>query len=120
MSNIFEFEYLPSDNTLIGRILIGSIDRDEASEIYNLVEVEIKNQPDYNHFILDVRKVNKVTNHGIGFLMKSLGIIKKTKGYMILVMTEELLKEIMLVHPEMFDFYAVFQTLEEAVEFTRK
>ena len=120
MSEFYEFEYLASDNILIGRLLAGSIDRDMASEIYDHVDVEINNQPDYDHFILDVRKVVKVTNHGIGFLMKSLGIIKKTRGYMILVMTEELLQEIMLIHPEMFDFYAVFHTLEEAIAFAKK
>jgi hypothetical protein len=101
-------------------MLIGAIEKDEAALIYDYVEVEQKKQPPYDHFILDALKVNKVTNPAIGFLMKSLNLVKKTKGYMVLVITEELLQEIMLMHPQMFDYYAVFHSIEDAVAYTKK
>ena len=52
--------------------------------------------------------------------MKSLEIMKRGKTFAILVMTEQLLQEIMLQHPEMFDFYAVFHTIEDAIAYVKK
>ena len=52
-----------------------------------------------------------------GYLMKALGVVKKTAGYMILVMKEDILQKFMITNPEMFDYYAVFFNTEDAVQF---
>jgi hypothetical protein len=120
MADMFQFKFRDAEKILIGKILVGSMEKDQAGEIYDYVDAEQKKQPPYDHFILDALSVTKVTNAAIGFLMKSLGLVKKTKGYMILVISEALLQEIMIAHPQMFDFYAVFHTIEDAVAYTKK
>ncbi|HSA15696.1 MAG TPA: hypothetical protein P5346_13215 [Spirochaetota bacterium] len=119
-SDMFEFRFRENEKILIGKIILGSMEKDQAAQIYDYVAAEQKNQPAYDHFILDALNVTKVTNPAIGFLMKSLGLVKKTKGYMILVISEALLQGIMLSHPQMFDFYAVFHSIEDAVAYTKK
>ena len=49
--------------------------------------------------------------------MKALGIVKKTAGYMILVMKDEVLQKFMVTNPEMFDYYAVFFNIDDARKF---
>lgn len=121
MSNsLFSYEYRADDNVLIGVIQSDNIEKDDSKAILDYAIEELKNQPDTPNYIMDVRKVQKVSSYAIGVLMKALGVMKKTKGYMILVMTEALLQEIMLQHPEMFDYYAVFHTLEDAITFIKK
>ncbi len=119
-TNLFKYEYLADSNVLVGVILSDNIEKDDSKAILDYAIEELKNQPDSPNYIMDVRNVTKVSSYAIGVLMKALGVMKKTKGYMILVMTEALLQEIMLQHPEMFDYYAVFHTIEDAVAFIRK
>ena len=116
---MFEFIFHEKEKILIGKVLPNVLDKEEGTQIYDYVETEKDKQPSYEHFILDALSVTKVSNSAIGYLMKSLGLVKKTRGYMILVITEALLQEIMLAHPQMFDFYAVFHSVEDAVAYTR-
>ena len=116
----FQFEYLEDKKILIGRILLKKVDKPEATVILNYAEGELPNLPKYEHFILDVNGVDDVSNSAIGILMKSLEIVNKTKGYMILVMSEKLLQQIMIMFPIMFDFFVVFHSIDDAIDFAIK
>jgi hypothetical protein len=88
--------------------------------VYQKYQQDINRQPPHSDVILDVRKAEKVTNSAIGVLLKALESMKRGNTYAILVMTEKLLQEVMLQFPEMFDFYAVFHSIDDAVAFIKK
>jgi CRISPR/Cas system-associated protein Cas10 (large subunit of type III CRISPR-Cas system) len=106
-----------STNILVGTITISSLDKDEAQSIYDFVKGDIANFPDYENYILDVTSVTEATNPSLGILLKSLGLVKKTGDYMVLVLTEEFLQKLMLEHSAMFDVFAVFHNLADAREY---
>lgn len=118
---MFEFEYLKDHSILIGRFKVNDLTNSEdAKAVYDYAAAELKNQPDADSFIMDISNLKNVSSYAIGTLMKALDIMKKTKGYMILIMDESLLQEVMLQHPVMFDYYAVFHNLEDAITFIKK
>jgi hypothetical protein len=104
---------------LIFKILGASIGKDTAAAIYDSYTKETE-LPDFSDFILDATKVTDITDPAIGILMKSLAIMKKAKGYLVLVMTEDFLQNIMVAHPEMFNYMAVFHSVEDARAFIRR
>ncbi len=118
--DMFRYEYREKDDVLVGVISAPNMDKDEAFQIFAYAESEMPQQPKHSHFILDARTVKSVSDPAIGILMKSLSVLQKVKGYMILVMTESLLQDVMLRHPAMFDYYAVFHSIEDAVTFAKK
>ncbi len=117
---LFTLEYNQKDDIMIGHVQIAKIDRAEADAIYNHYVGRVNEYPNYRDFILDVWKVESVTDPAIGVLMKGLELMKKGSSLAVLLMTEALLQDIMLRHPEMFDFYAVFHTLDDAVAYIHK
>jgi hypothetical protein len=119
-SEYFKFDYLEDKKVLIGKIILPKIDKAEAAVILDYAQKMLPDLPDYEHFILDTLAVVDVSNSAIGILMKSLEIVKKTKGYMMLVMTEKLLQKIMVLFPVMFDFYVVFHSINDAIEYALK
>ena len=119
-SDLFSLNYKEQDDIMVGVIQCENLDRGEAELIFGYYTEEAKNLPLFSDFILVTRKAVKVTSSAIGVLMKALDLMRKGKSYAILVMTESLLNEIMLKFPEMFDFYAVFHTIEDAVTFIKK
>lgn len=116
---VFTNSYDASNNILIGRIQLSSMEKDDAKSVYDLTVEGLQNYPEYNDYILDASAVSEVTVASVGYLMKSLGAIKKTAGYMILVLKEEVLQKFMISNPEMFDFYAVFFNIEDAVKYIK-
>lgn len=121
MSNdtVFTNSYNASDKILIGKIQLSSMEKDDAKSIYDLTIDGLKSYPDYSDYVLDVSSVTEVTAASVGYLMKALGNIKKTAGYMILVMNEDVLQKFMISNPEMFDFYAVFFNMDDAVKYIK-
>ncbi len=117
---LFVLEYNQKDDIMVGRVECVNVDRAEADAIYDQYVGRVKEYPNYRDFILDVQKIESVTDPAIGVLMKGLELMKKGSSYAILLMTEALLQDIMLRHPEMFDFYAVFHTLDDAVAYIHK
>ena len=115
--NIFTNKYDPSSKILIGKIELSSMEKDDAKSIYDLTIDGLKTYPEYSDYILDVSNVTEVTIASIGFLMKALGAVKKTAGYMILVLKEDVLQKFMISNPEMFDFYAVFFNIDDAIKY---
>ncbi len=63
---------------------------------------------------MDATAVTEISDPAIGILMKSMAIMKKAKGYLVLVMTEDFLQKIMVAHPEMFNYMAVFHSVMDA------
>ncbi len=120
LNDLFSSEFLKDNAILIGKIKKPTITKEEAIKILEFVKQDIQNYPAHQHFILDVLDVQEVSNPIIGVLMKALEFWKKTRGYGILVMTEELLQKIMIEQPAMFDFFAVFHSIDEAIAFTKK
>lgn len=118
-NSIFTNTYDSSNKILTGRIELSSLEKEDAKSIYDLTEEGLKLYPEYSDYILDVSNVNDVTAASVGYLMKSLGIVKKTAGYMILVLKEDVLQKFMLSNPEMFDYYAVFFNIEDAVQYIK-
>jgi hypothetical protein len=116
---VFTNSYDASNNILIGTIQLSSMEKDDAKSIYDLTAEGLQNYPEYSDYILDASSVSEVTVASVGYLMKSLGIIKKTAGYMILVLKEDVLQKFMISNPEMFDFYAVFFNIEDAVKYIK-
>lgn len=119
-ADLFVLEYNQKDDIMVGKVQCAKVDRAEADAIYNHYVGKVSEYPNYRDFILDVREIENVTDPAIGVLMKGLELMKKGSSYAILLMTEALLQDIMLRHPEMFDFYAVFHTLDDAVAFIHK
>jgi hypothetical protein len=119
MSNesIFTNKYDSEGKILIGKIEISSMEKDDAKSIYDLTVEGLKLYPDYSDYILDASEVSEVTVASFGYLMKVLGVIKKTAGYMILILKEEILQKFMISNPEMFDYYAVFFSIDDAVKY---
>jgi hypothetical protein len=117
--DFIRLEYDNASGALIAAVLKPEVDRDEANAMYDVLKQDLPAYPDYRHFILDVQSVNRVSSYAIGMMMKSLLLVKKTKNYYVLVMPEPLLQEIMLAHPEMFDYLAVFQKRDEALAFLK-
>jgi hypothetical protein len=120
LNDLYSSEFLNDNAILIGKIKKPSITKEEANQILDFVKQDIQNYPDHQHFILDVLLVQEVSNPIIGVLMKALQFWKKTRGYALLVMTDDLLQKIMIEQPAMFDFFAVFHTVDEAIAFTKK
>ena len=118
-NSIFTNTYDSSNKILTGRIELSSLEKEDAKSIYDLTEEGLKLYPEYSDYILDVSNVSDVTAASVGYLMKSLGIVKKTAGYMILVLKEDVLQKFMLSNPEMFDYYAVFFNIEDAVQYIK-
>lgn len=119
-AELFSLNYIKESDIMVGTILGANLDKAEANQIFQFYNDEISKHPAYADFILDARKAVVVTNSAIGVLMKGLETMKRGKAYGILVMTEKLLQEVMLQFPEMFDFYAVFHTIEDAVAYIKK
>ncbi len=119
-ADLFVLEYNQKDDIMVGKVQCAKVDRAEAEAIYKNYVGKVSEYPKYRDFILDVREIENVTDPAIGVLMKGLELMKKGSSYAILLMTEALLQDIMLRHPEMFDFYAVFHTLDDAVAFIHK
>ncbi len=115
----FSHSFMDDQNILVGAIKESNLDKDNSQEILDLVQDDLANYPNYEHYILDVRKVEKVSNSALGVLLKAMNIIKHTGSYMILVMTEDLLQKIMIEQPIMFDYFAVFHSVDEAMEYIK-
>ena len=114
------YNYSLIDNSILHLILnIADLNKDNANALYEKYSNE-KDLPDFSDFILDATKSKDVENAAIGILMKSLDIMKKAKGYLVLVMTEQLLQKLMVNHPEMFNYLAIFHSADDAVAFIKK
>lgn len=109
--------YDAKNRVLTGRIVPDNIEKEDSKEIYSLVEKSLMEFPDYSDYILDASRVSNIKIESFGYMMKALGVVKRTSGYMILVLKEELLQKFMLTNPEMFDYYAVFFNNNEALEY---
>jgi short-subunit dehydrogenase involved in D-alanine esterification of teichoic acids len=109
--------YDTKNRVLTGTITIGVVEQADSKEIYSLIEKSLKEYPDYNDYILNAGNVNDIKIESFGYLVKALSIVRRTAGYMVLVMKEEILQKFMLTNPEMFDYYAVFFNTNEALEY---
>jgi len=114
------FTFLKDKKILIAHVNESVLDKDKADTVFAISEKELPAQPEHDGFILDVLKVREVSDPALGILMKSMGLVKKAKNYMILAISEELLQDVMVRHPVLFDFYAVFPSIDEAVVFIDK
>jgi len=110
-------EYDKKNNVLTGIIGITSVEQEDSKEIYSLIEKSLQEFPEYSDYILDAGNVSEIKIESFGYLMKALGIVKRTSGYMVLVLKEEILQKFMLTNPELFDYYAVFFSTSEALKF---
>ncbi|HPB82740.1 MAG TPA: hypothetical protein PK200_11945 [Spirochaetota bacterium] len=120
IGELFEYKHVPDPDVLVGIIKKSVIEREEADVILDYILNETEKLFTFDNYILDVSKVEQINAGVVGILMKSLNHLKKYKGYVILVMSESFLQKIMLQHPEMFDFYAVFHSIEDAVTYIQR
>ena len=118
-SKIFTNNYDPANKILTGKIELSSMEKDDAKHVYDLTVEGLKLYSDYSDYILDVSNVAEVTNASLGYLMKALGTVKRTAGYMVLILKEDVLQTFMISNPEMFDYYAVFFNMDDAVKFIK-
>ena len=105
--------------TLNFKILPSNLDKDTATAIYDTYGKDT-GVPHFSDFIMDARLVNEISDPAIGILMKNIPLMKTAKGYVVLVLNEEFLQKIMIRHPEMFNYLAVFHTIEDAAAFIKK
>lgn len=117
MAEKFKSSYDGSNRVLTGLIIPDNIEKEDSKEIYDLIEKSLHEFPDYSDYILDASRVSDIKIESFGYLMKALSIVKRTAGYMILVLQEEVLQKFMLTNPEMFDYYAVFFNNADALEY---
>lgn len=118
-NTLYTYTYLPGDDILLFTLTVVRVEKDTAAAIYDAYLAE-KNLPEFSDFIMDASKVTAISDPAIGILMKSLAIMKKSKGYLVMVMTEEFLQKIMIEHPEMFNVMAVFHTVDDAKAFIKR
>ncbi len=118
-SDLYTIHYLQDDKILHMKFSVSNIDKDSADAIYESYTKE-SNLPDFSDFIMDASSVTEISDSAIGILMKAMGIMKKAKGYLVIVMTEDFLQKIMVAHPEMFNYMAVFHSLDEARAYIKK
>ena len=116
---IFTNSYDNSAKILTGTVQLSKVEKNESKTIFDLIVKGIEENQSYTDYILDTQRVTDVKIDSFGYLMKALGVVKKTAGYMILVMKEDILQKFMLTNPEMFDYYAVFFTIDDAVKFIK-
>lgn len=112
-----EIKYLEDKKILISSIIQNKMDKDQAKLIFEEVNKAFSDYSDYKDFILDTGNVKDVTIASFGYLMKAFTVVKRTAGYMVIVMQEDILQDFMISNPELFDFLAVFFTIDEAVKF---
>ena len=117
MGEKFRSLYDEKNRVLTGVIEPQKIEKEDSKEIYLQIEKSLQEFPDYNDYILDAGMVTEIKIESFGYLMKALGIVKRTSGYMILVLKEEVLQQFMLTNPEMFDYYAVFFNNADALQY---
>ncbi len=114
---IFENNFRDDSGILEGKILIETIEQKDSRNVYDEVMHGVEEYSDYSDYFLNALNVNEINISSFGLLMKALSNVKKTSGYMILVMKEEILQKFMLSNPEMFDYYAIFFNPDEAIEY---
>lgn len=121
MSNgkVFTNTYDPVNKILIGRIELATLDKDQAKAATDMTIEGLNEYREYTDYILDSSEVTETSISAIGYLLKVHGLIKKTAGYMVIVMKEERLQKFMISNPEMFDLFAVFFNVEDAVKFVK-
>lgn len=118
-NKLYSYSYLTADDTLHFKLNIDKVDKDTATNIYDTYSRE-GSLPAFSYFIMDASKITEITDPAIGILMKSMEIMKKIKGYLVMVMSEEFLQNIMIRHPEMFNYIAVFHTVDDAKAFIKR
>jgi len=116
---LYTYTLLSDESILLLKIQVAVIDKDIASKIYDAYSNETS-LPDFTDFIMDATAVTEISDPAIGILMKSMAIMKKAKGYLVLVMTEDFLQKIMVAHPEMFNYMAVFHSVVDARAFIKR
>lgn len=116
---LYTYTLLSDESILLFKIQVAVIDKDIASKIYDAYSNETS-LPDFTDFIMDATAVTEISDPAIGILMKSMAIMKKAKGYLVLVMTEDFLQKIMVSHPEMFNYMAVFHSVVDARAFIKR
>lgn len=118
-NNYYTLTYLQDDKILHMKFSINIIEKDTAAAIFDSYTKE-SNLPDFSDFIMDATAVTEISDPAIGILMKAMGVMKKAKGYLVIVMTDEFLQKIMIAHPEMFNYMAVFHSVDEARAYIKK
>ncbi len=118
-NKLYSYSYLTADDILHFKLNIDTVDKDTATSIYDTYSKE-KDLPDFSYFIMDASLISEITDPAIGILMKAMEIMKKIKGYLVMVMTEDFLQQIMIRHPEMFNYIAVFHTVDDAKAFIKR
>lgn len=118
-TSLYTYTVLPEESILLFKIQVAVIDKDIALKIYDAYSNETS-LPDFTDFIMDATAVTEISDPAIGILMKSMAIMKKAKGYLVLVMTEDFLQKIMVAHPEMFNYMAVFHSVVDARAFIKR
>ena len=118
-ATLYTYTLLPEESILLFKIQGSVIDKEIASKIYDAYSKET-NVPDFTDFIMDATAVTEISDPAIGILMKAMSIMKKAKGYLVLVMTEDFLQKIMVAHPEMFNYMAVFHSVVDARAFIKR
>jgi len=118
-NKLYSYSYLTADDILHFKLNIDKVDKDTAATIYDTYSKEA-DLPNFSYFIMDASTITEISDPAIGILMKSMAIMKKTKGYLVMVMTEDFLQKIMIEHPEMFHYIAVFHTIDDAKAFIKR
>jgi hypothetical protein len=118
-NKLYSYLHLSADDILHFKLNVDKVDKDTAVTIYDTYSRE-QNLPDFSYFIMDATSVTEISDPAIGILMKSMAIMKKIKGYLVMVMTDNFLQKIMIEHPEMFHYIAVFHNIDDAKAFIKR
>lgn len=116
-SEIFKINFDPSTKIITGKVIVSKLDKQQAKTIHEMTVNAVNEYSDYKDYILDISEIIDENPESIGYMVKTSNIVKKTAGYMVLVIREEIVQKFMLTNPEMFDLFAVFFNLDDAVKF---
>lgn len=118
-TTIFSNNYDNKSKILTGIVEKECIRKEDSKIIFDIIENSLNEFSEYADYILDAQKATDISPESFGYLVKAMGIVKKTSGYMVMVLKEKVLEQFMLTNPEMFDFYAVFFNHDDAVKYIK-
>ncbi len=115
--DLFEYEYISDHDIMVGVVLAEKLELGESKIIIKYAKIQLQNYPKFSNYILDLRNLKQLTSHEIGIILSAMKRMSVIDGFLALVMDESFRNRIMFRYPEIFDFYAVFSSIDEAIGF---
>ena len=112
-----EYEYITDSDTIIGVIIKDTIEIGEVAVLDQYLARIMDKHCGFSNLVLDVRNLKELTCPLVGIFMMVMKRKSIHNGCIALVMDDDFLKKHMFRYPDLFDYYTIFRTIEEAIRF---